>query len=338
MGIDKHLILTLERSENRHWAVLGGARAMHTPREKIHFIRGHDNKDYDDDMKRIASEAEKDGFPYAHYFAKGLQNEAISQSASGVAQVWNFSRILRYIALGDETCLVTWDDRIVTLPFYIINKITELLQMRDEEFYLWQLRIRMGDSKIRENERICRFYPELVEDAEKALNLRDHNFDVFMKTLNDQWDLDYENFIKNHYRQSELFTSPHSYIDRYIQRNMIGYDESIVFSPKGASWLLRQAFDMKDLDHENEDPGIPYWDTVLCRRTCFDSWMGFDLGDEIAKCVNDGKGLYCSKQMGYGYVDDWLPMGSSVGWTNKSHDFFESYRVRSDEITYLDIP
>ena len=337
MGIDKHLILTLERSKTRQWAMLGGCTAMQTPIEKIRFIEGHDNLDYDDDMKKVARAADADGFPYAEYFARGLKNEVIGQSASGVCQVWNLSRILRYIANGTETCIITWDDRILTLPFEWIDRITTELQSRKEEFYFFQLRVRIGDA-ITDNERICKCYPELLEGADEYLKLMKKSFDVFDEVLNEKWDLDFEQFIESQYEDYSLLESkPKTYINKYIQKNRLGYDESMVISPKGAAWLLIQAFDMEDIRDEYEPKDMPYWDIVLHRRNTFDSWMIKDLDIPVQNAIELDKGIYCPKEIGYKYIHDWMFMGSDVEWTNLGNPTMESLRKRNTEIELLEI-
>ena len=339
MGIDKHLVLTLERSKDRHWAMLGGSVAMQTPKEKIHFVEGHDNKDYNDDMKRIANAAEADGFPYTHQFAEGVKDKWVAQSASGVCQAWNYSRILRHIAMGTQTCLVTWDDRILTLPFPWIDKIVEELQNKEEEFYLFQLRIRMGDAYnlIHDNKKICMFYPDLVEDIDSYLELMDRDFEVFDKTLTERWVSDFEEFIKHLYETSGLFDSPKAYVNEYLQKGMIGYDESLIISPKGAAWLLLQAFEMEDIDHESETDDMPYWETAIHRRNTFDCWMAGDLDIEIKKAIDGGKGIYCPKEIGYRYIHDWLPMNSDVDWTNAKTSDLETIRTLETDLYFWEI-
>lgn len=342
MGIDKHIILTLERSVNRQWAALSGSVAMRTPVEKIHFVKGHDNLDYDDDMKKVARAADADGFPYSHQFAKGLKNGIIQQSASGVCQVWNYGRILREIALGTDTCLVTWDDRILTIPFPLIDKITTALQNRREEFYLWQLRLRFGGGDIWENERICRCYPKLIggiDEAKKYLKLMERNQDIFDSVLHEKWELDFERFRKDQYADDTLFREPQRYIAQHFQKKIIGYSESMVLSPQGASWLLIQALNMKELEDDQEQKKKFYWETTVCKRSCFDTWIGADLAEDHAeKAIKDGKGIYCPKEIGYKYVHDWMPMGSSVDWANPNDEFTDNQRKKSVKIIFLDVP
>ena len=340
MGIDKHVILTLERSKDRQWAVMGGSVAMQTPKEKIHFIKAHETEDYNDDMKRIANAAEADGFPYTHQFAKGIKSGDIGQSASGVGQVWDFSRILRHIAMGTQTCLVTWDDRILTLPFPWIDKIVEELQNKEEEFYLFQLRIRIGDAYDLNpsNERICKVYPDLVDNVDSYLELMDRDFELFDETLAERWRLDYKRFITSQYENPELFDSPKAYVNEYLQKGMIGYDESLIISPKGAAWLLLQAFEMEDIDHESETDDMPYWETAIHRRNTFDCWMIHDLQTPVKKAIADNRGIYCPKQFGYRYIHDWLPMGSDVEWTNTDNEKIEKIRTLETDVNFLEIP
>ena len=345
MGIDKHLVLTLERSQHRQWAMLGGSVAMQTPVDAIHFVMGHDNKDYDDDMERVATAAEDDGYPYAHYFAKGLSDGLISQSASGVCQVWNFSRVLRHIALGTEICLVTWDDRLLTLPFPWIDTITSELQNREEEFYLWQLRIRVGDGYdlTPDNRRICECYPKLVNGGEvkEYLDLMERDWDIFSETLNEKWALDFQDFRKNHFNNS--LPTPKKYVNRYLQKNRLGYDESMVISPKGAAWLLLQALNMEDLGDDEIESVYPYpknfdyWDTVIHKRNTFDCWMIQELDKPVADAIADNKGIYCPKEIGYRYIHDWLPMGSDCDWANTDNAAVEEMRTLTTDLNFLEI-
>ena len=339
MSIDKHVVLTLERSSNRHWSMLGGARAMGIPTEKICFVKGHDNKEFDDDMEDIAEAAEVDGFPHVKYFAKGLKNEAVSQSASGVCQAWNFSRILRYIAFSNETHLITWDDRMITIPFSWLDKIIDELEIRKEDFYLFQLRVRMGDSELIENERILKCHPELIGDITEYDKLFIDDFDEFDSKLKEKWKDEFRQFKESQYKDYGLLETPEKYINKYIQRNMVGYDESMVISPKGAAWLLSEALNMKDLDPNDDVEGEPYWFTAACRRICFDAWIGLDLvNDPLKKALKEGKGIYCPKRIGYKYIEDWMPMGSDVEWANKNHERFENFRNISTKVDFLDIP
>ena len=343
MGIDKHLILTLKRSVQRHRAVLGGSLAMQTPYEKIKFVVGHDNKDFDDDAKAIALAAEMDGFPYVHQFAMGLKDEVISQSVGGVAQAWNYARILRYIARGDETCLITWDDRILSMHFPFTERIVTELQSRDEEFYLLQLRVRVGDAYyLTPNyERIARVYPELMgdkRDQQQFIKLMETDFGKFMKSVQKKWDSEYDYFVDDHYIGNEMSIPIEKYVDKYFQKNMIGYDEMFVISPKGAAWLLMEAMNMEILDPKDEKEGIPYWETVLNRRGHFDCWIISDTKPAVNKAIRDGKGIYCPKSMAYRYVRDWMPMGSDVEWANKEHEGAEKLRTTSTKIPFLDIP
>lgn len=343
MGINAHLILTLKRSTQRHAAVLGGTLAMHTPYEKIAFVVGHDNKDFDDDPKAIAAAAELDGFPCVHQFAMGLKDDIISQSVGGVAQAWNYLRILRYIATGNKTCIITWDDRIVSLPFPFIEKITTALQNRDEEFYLWQLRVRMGDAYyLTPNyERIGTDYPELLgnlKEQTRLVDLMKTDFEAYMKVSLHKWDTEYDTFLNDHYTGNAMVMPAQRYIDKYLQKRMMGYDEMFVISPKGAAWLLLQAMNMDILDPTNEPENRPYWENTLNRRSHFDCFLMSDLQALVQKAIDSNKGIYCPKLMGYRYVHDWMPMGSDVEWANKEHTDAEALRTKSTAINFVDIP
>ena len=338
MGIDKHLILTLDRSKNRQYSVFGGATAMQTPPDKIRFVKGHDDKGFDGDMNTIADEAEVDGFEFVRQFAGGLENKWIKQSPSGVCQAWNFCRILRYIAMGSETCIITWDDRILTLPFPFVDKVTSELQKREEEFYMWQLRIRFGnDRDMLEVERIHLLHPELIPDKveyEKLIGDRDVCQREFIK----EYDKRFQIFLDGHYKNSIVMTNTKEYVETYLIKDKIGYDESLVISPKGAAWLLIQAINMKELDPDNDPNEEVTWENALNRRSCFDAWISFDLNEPSKKAIADGKGIYCPKRMEYKYVHDWLPMGSDVEWGHPDNEKVQEFRRKKTDINFLDIP
>ena len=370
-GIDKILILTLERSEYRNWAVLGGNVALQTPEEKVGFVRGHDNKDYDDDMEKIGHAAEKDGFPHVQQFGRGLQNDYIIQSASGTCQAWNYSRILRYIASGKETCLVTWNDRLMTLPFPFMDKITRELQGKDEDFYMWQLRVRFGDPQYEaiDNVRMLIQYPDkfITEEDHREyvhLFLLD-NWEYFNNTMNNRWIREVQEFIEKHYYGKEMQLDPQKYVEKYLMKNLIGLDESIVFSPKGAAWMLKHAIEMDDPDEtpiaddhpmviarkelmsifeerkkvdQNLSMAYHDWSEPLYRRNNFDSWIASDLATPTLEAIDAGKGIYCPNQIGATYIKDWLRMGSTVDWTTQKHKWFDDMRTKSTDINYLDVP
>ena len=338
MGIDKHLMLTLERSGDRQKTIFGASTAMQTPADKTFFVKGHDNKDFNDDMKSIAIAAEQDGFPYIHNFAHGISDHFLAQSASGVAQAWNFSRILRYIAMGDDICLVTWDDRVLTLPFPFIETIATALQERKEEFYFWQLRIRMSIDDKMDNMKITEVYPDLIDNVDSYIELRERNAEMWNEVLNEKWVLDYQQFKKDQYQDMSMITEPEKYIDKYIQVGHCGYDESLIISPEGATWLLLQAFEMEELDPDYNPTEEFHWKRTLYRRNCFDAWMGNDLVDPVNEAISDSKGIYCPGQIGYRFVDEWLPMGSDVDWVNKSNTEYESFRTKSTDINFLEVP
>lgn len=335
MGIDKHLILTLERSVNRHWAMLGGAIALQTPIEKIHFVKGHDNLDYDDDMKRVEDSAEADGFSYIHNFTKGLKNEFVQQCAGAACQAWNYGRILRYIAVGDENCLVTWDDRMITVPFPLIDNIVDEFEDRKEEFYLWQLRVRMGATTSTCNDRIIAENPELIDNVPKYRELMKTNYGQFDEELNKKWESDFQKFLDFHY-SGNFIDLPDDYINRHFQKKMIGYSESMVLSPKGASWLLLQALNMKELDSKDDSESGDWWEQEISRRAAFDAWIASDLRIAADKEIIEEKGIYCPKEIGYKYIDDWLPIGSDVNWTNPDHKI-DKLRKLTTNINFLEI-
>ena len=340
MGIDKHLILTLRESHNRQHAMLGGSVAMQTPRDKIFFIEAVDNDKYDNDMQKIADAAAADNFPYVHQFARGVQDHNIGQSVSGVNQVWSYSRILRYIAQGDDVCLLTFDDRILSLPFPWIDKITESLQDRDEDFYFWQLRVRLADAHYNHIDftRACREFPEMIDNAADYIEPLQRDLGLFLGVLQEKVKLEHEKFCRDQYMNPVVFGDADAYIRQYLMKDCIGYDETFIISPKGAAWMLLQAMDMEELSPDMDTEGMPYWETYLHKRNTFDCWILNDLRPRVKDAVLSGKGIYCPQRLGYRYVHDWLPMGSNVEWTNLENPKMEQMRNESTDINFLEIP
>ena len=339
MGIDKHLILTMERSSARQHTMRGGCAAMQTPPEKILFFNGYDCLDFNSDSRVIANLAERDGFPFVHQFAKDVESAFVNQSPAGAAQTWNLGRILRHIARGKETCLVTLDDRILTLPFPFVDKITTELQNREEEFYFWQLRVRMGDAYnlLSDFTRVCTYYPELVDNVDEYIELMDRDVSVFHDTLSEKVILDSQKFLDDHYEKTEMTIEAPAYVEKYLQKTIIGYDETLILSPVGAAWLLCQALDMEELDPSDDENKEHYWETFNHRRNTLDSWICFDLEEFAGEAISDGKGIYCPKRMEYNYIHDWLPMGSSVEWANPNNIRAEKLRNLSAPFNFIEI-
>ena len=341
MGIDKHYILTIEKSADRRQAMLGGTRALQTPLDKIKFIKGRTPDAFNDDMRLIGNAARADGFAFVEQFGRGLSDAVVAQSASGVIQTWNIARILRHIADGDETVLFTWDDRITTLPFPFIDRITTALQERDEEFFAFQLRVRIGDALYQyiDYKKVSLFYPHVLPEItqQRYKTMLAEDYDGFKKLFDTQIENEYQQFINSHYYGAEMTAHPLVYINKYLQQNLIGYDESLVLSPKGAGWLLLQALKMEDIDDSQETADTPYYETAVHRRNTFDCFMMHDLKPSVDVAIADNKGLYCPKNLTSRYVHDWLPMSSNVDWAQKENEDVETLRTLATDVEYLEI-
>ena len=315
MGIDKYLILTLEKSQHRQWAMLGGAAAMNIPLEKIRFVYGHDDEGMG--LTEIADAAAADGFPYVRNFALGYADEryGLQQSVGAVCQAWNYGRILRYIATGKETCMISWDDRLPTLPFVYLDTITAELQ-KLPKFYLWQLRLRFGNWENFDTKRLIYVHSDLIDDVAYYKKLWEADYEACDRELNQKWISDFQVFQERHVnsRQYDIRSDPDTYMKEHIQKGMMGFDESLVLSPVGAAWLLSEALEMETIDPEDPPKSDEHWDQYILRRNSFDTWMVSDLPAAIETAISDGKGLYCPSQVGYRYIEDWLPMGSGIQW------------------------
>ena len=154
--------------------------------------------------------------------------------------------------------------------------------------------------------------------------------------VNDRNTNEYNKFLKDNYRYLAGDSDVSTLVDSHIKKGIVGYDEMIVFSPKGAAWMLLNAMEMEELDPHYEGDGT-WWDSTVCRRSCFDAWIARDLYGPIEEAVAGGKGLYCPKEIGYRYIHDWLPMGSDVEWGDLSVEWIQKYRTRSTDVVFEDV-
>ncbi len=211
--IDKILVLTLERCVDRQYAWLGASQMRDIPLERVRFVKGQDDKDYDS-MAAIVKAAENNGFPFVEEFAIGTVTDYVQQTPGSVCQVWNYGRILRHISERSEVCLVIHDDKMVNVSFNIINIIiNELLSREAEEFYVCQLAQRGDINEIALDQDKDRFEIDRISTA------------VFQA-------------IFNH--------AIVSYEDFFLKKGIAGYDETMVLSPAGAAWILNFLYNSDD--------------------------------------------------------------------------------------------
>lgn len=202
--IDKVLVLSLRRCVERHWAWLGASQMRKIPLEIVGFFEGYDGSLFSD-IDDVSESASADGFGFVEEYALGTVTEYTQQTPESVSQVWNFARILRYIAERDETCLVLADDKMLSLNFAVVNMISnELLCDPETEFYAFQLS-RRGDP---------------------------NEFDHVSKDRFEDWAFSQQVF------QAVFCNEIVSYRDFFLKPGIIGYEESFILSPAGAAWLL----------------------------------------------------------------------------------------------------
>lgn len=212
--LDNIYVLTLERSQDRHESWLGAA--MHPlcgiPHDLIKFFVGVDAKDYNGDMQAVADAAVQDGFGFVEEYALGTKTEHIQQTAASVAQVWGYAKMLRDIAEKQETTLIIWDDKMLTVPFGFFDDVSIMLFDADKEFYMWQLILRGDFGEIG---------LPVVEQK-----LRAHRSKAVFSTF-----------------LTHTLSSPFDFL---IDEGLRGYDETIVYSAQGAEWMLEQLENAND--------------------------------------------------------------------------------------------
>ena len=288
--IEQVIALTIEKAANRRWMYQGIMLEKGIPVEAIHFFRGKSYTEFASDYNRIADAAEKDGFSFVRQFQGYGDTGIVQQHPAQMCQLWNYARILRYIVETQKTTLVTWDDRTLTVPFSMLNVIIEQLKNKDKPFYTFQLRLR-GQTE----------YLQLPEEEDDELN--DLHAEQFRAYTSIEHEIDY------------------TYI--FTRWGFYGYDETIVFSPKGAEWLLTQLIALDDIDADIKK--MPYMDISLKQKPLYnsrlnlDNWLCWGLRPIIdAERKADTKGFYCPRYPGYDFIQDAHAFGSDTYWDSKT--------------------
>ena len=272
--IDKIIVMTLARSQNRQWAFLGASSIMQVDPSLIYFANGKDNLDYDDDMEKIVEAATTDGFPWVADYARDMKDEFRQQTPATACQAWNYCRILRYLVEHSQTALVIFDDKMFTLDFSLLMELTaEAKAVEDKEFYALQLMLRGGGAELH--------LPEL-------------------------------SYHTRHQMSSDIYAGatgkPGTYRDLFLQETITGYDETFVFSPQGAEWFLKCIGIAPDYYF--------YLDHFICQAM-----------PEFAKqAVKKGKGIYCPSEVGYKFVDQLMPVGTTTDWAVEGSFNYEDSR------------
>ena len=292
--IDKIIALTLEKSISRQWFYLAAMIMRGVPLEKIFFHRGTAARDFNNDYALIAEAADRDGYPFVKNFQGYEHIEIIKQSPPQMAQVWSYAKILDMIANGDETALVTWDDRILAMPFFYIDALISLL-IEEDDFMMFQLRLR-GET----------FYMNLLELPESE---REDKFGSIF----------------------QAFIEPNEPLNltSFTRRGFHGYDETIVFSPEGAAFMLNELRDTPDIDPDIKK--MHYFDLNLPQKQVYnrciniDNWICHYFAP-LANKQSKTHGIYCPLELGFDFVSDFNLHGSLTNWipTEKKDQYAES--------------
>ena len=256
----------------------------------------------------IAAVAAEDGFPFVAYFQGHGDTGIIQQSPAQMAQVWSYAQMLRYIAEGDKNVLVTWDDRILTVPFGFLETIVaQLHEEREAPFYLFQLRIRGSEEYIRLPKR------NYYEDEQIHLWL--------FQSLTD---------LSTNINYANTFTLP----------GLLGYDETIVFSPAGAKWMLECMYALQDIDPDVKKLG--YDDIPLSQKHIYnptiniDNYVCWGLRPFADVAIGENKGLYRPRYPGFDFISDPLALGSLTEWASHKVEEFQ-YSYHNEDYNFIDL-
>lgn len=307
--IQKIIALTLERSVARQWIYFARQTAMGIDPEIIYFFRGVDDKRYEN-VHEIGAAATADGYPVVAQFQGYRDNTVINQSPAQMAQIWNWLKILKHIAEQDKLTLVSWDDRYISVPFPFLQLIVDSL-VEDPDFYAFQLRLRGIETCIR--------LPPPADDSEAYPNVVKRNRDLF-----------------------KAFTNQHhqpDFLDLFVRRGFYGYDETIVFSPRGAKWMYDIMMDLEDIDPDikkmdHVDMQAPQFETYLSRLN-IDSYLCWDFRKHAVTALEDGIGLYCPRYPGYDFIEDSIPLGSLTEWAAEERPDYAIHN-KTTELQYIE--
>ena len=284
--IDIIIVLSIERAINRHWSFLGAA-SQHLcgiPEDLIHIYNGPDGRDYNNDMQRAAAAAAADGFPWVDEYSIELRTEYVQQTPALTCQIWSYAQILRYLVNTQQTGLILWDDKMLKVPFTFFCDVLSMLQEDEKEFYMWQLM------------------------------LRGHPTEVQMRDLNEVQRLKQSEIVFNTIIRGDTEIP----VNFLIEEGIKGYDESIVFSPAGAAWMLEKL--------ANADDFHTFLDHFICHEM---SSLSIEAG-------KDGKGFYSPTEFGYNFVDVYMQLGSLTDWAHEESIHYVESR-KSVGPRYIDL-
>ena len=110
--------------------------------------------------------------------------------------------------------------------------------------------------------------------------------------------------------------SPEDSVDVFLTHGINGYDETFVLSPNGAGWLL----------HCLSNSTAPY--------NFLDEFIKHELPSHAEYIKTVGKGVYCPTEIGFRFVREILPQGTTTDWAHAESEHFESSR-RQIEPNYI---
>lgn len=271
--IDKIVVMSLDRTPDRQDKWDGAAAIMGIDPSLVEVAIGHDNKHFDDNMKTVAEAAVADGFPWVADYAQGLKTEYCQQTAASVCQIWNYCRILRELKEQEQTGLIIFDDKMLTLKFdRFLELVAEVRSVEGVEFFALQLMLRGTASEIR--------LPELTYELRYKMSREIYNgvLDIPMD----------------------------GYREIFLQHGIMGYDETFVFSPKGADWFLK----CLDLAPRSD---YMFLDHFICQ-----AMPAFG-----QQAVDRGNGVYCPSEVGYKFVDTFIHVGTTTDWAPEGSSGYE---------------
>lgn len=277
------IVMSLERTPERYERWRGAAAILKIDPNIISIAFGKDNLDFDDDSQKVAEAAADDGFPFITEYAQDKVEHGLQQNAATVCQAWNYCRILRELIERQETSLIIFDDKMLTVDFKDFCRVAEELQdVKGEEFYAAQLNLRGHTDELN--------FPEI--DLNQRIRT---SLEVFQGAFGGMID---------------------SYRDLFFRKGIMGYDESILFSPAGAEWMLK-CLDMAP-DYYR------YLDHFICHA----------LPDFAKSAIKRDKGIYCPAEIGYQFVDVFMEMGTTTDYAIKNTPMYEPSR-RKVPINYF---
>lgn len=267
--MDIIIVSTIERATDRHEAFLGAALSpmCGIPESLIHFYMGPDGADYPD-IGAVGEAAVADGFPWVEEYALGTRTEFVEQTRASCAQVWAYAQLLTFLVEQNLTGLIIWDSKVLGVPFSVFSNILTGLQDAEKEFYMWQLMLRGHPTDFR----------KITVDQTKQ-NL-----------------LMFDGIVRGNGIDPMAFL---------LAEGLNGYDESIVFSPAGAAWMLERLADADDFHF--------FLDHFICYELARYSW-------------ESDKGFYSPMDVSFKFVDAPRAMGTLTGWAHSESVHYEESR------------